>query len=146
MKPLIALLGGLTFCLATPAMAQFAKPEDAVKYRQAVMTLQGRHLGAVGAAVRGTFNQQEAIANAEVLAVVARLAWTAYIPGSDVANSRTKPEALAQPERFKQLGDKLSADSTKLVAAARAGDQATVRSLVGELGQTCKVCHDAYRR
>lgn len=110
------------------------------------MTLQARHLGGVGAAVRGSFNQQDAIANAEVLAVVTKLAWVAYVPGSDVGTSRAKPEALAQPERFKQLGDKLAADSAKLLAAARSGDQATVRSLVGELGQTCKVCHDAYRK
>jgi len=146
MKPLIALLGGLTFCLATPAMAQFAKPEDAVKYRQSVMTLQARHLGAVGAAVRGTFNQQDAIANAEVLAVVTKLAWVAYYPGTEVGNTRVTQETLTQPPRFKQLSEKLAADSAKMLAAARSGDQATVRSLVGELGQTCKACHDAYWR
>jgi hypothetical protein len=33
---------------AMPAWAQFAKPEDAIKYRQSAMTLQGFNAGRLG--------------------------------------------------------------------------------------------------
>ena len=36
----------LALTLATPAMAQFAKPEDAIKYRQSAFALMGACLNA----------------------------------------------------------------------------------------------------
>lgn len=132
--------------LAAPAMAQFAKPEDAVKYRQSVMTLQGRHLGLIGANLRGPYNAADVVANAAILETVTKLAWVAYVPGSDLPNSKSKPEAWTQPEKFKEVSDKLMAGVAKLSAAAKAGDQATVRTAFGEIGQTCKTCHDTFRK
>ena len=45
-----ALVGMAT---ALPAAAQFAKPEDAIKYRQSAMFLQAQHMGRIGAMVNG---------------------------------------------------------------------------------------------
>ena len=40
--------------LAAPASAQsFQKPEDAIKYRKSVMTLQAAHVSALGAMANG---------------------------------------------------------------------------------------------
>jgi len=148
MKKLVALLGLLTMTLAAPAMAQFAKPEDAVKYRQAVMTLQGRHLALIAPYVRGDrpYNAADVAANAAILETVTKLAWVAYVPGTDLPNSKTKPEAWTQPQKFKEVSDKFEASVAKLSAAAKAGDQATVRAAFGEVGQSCRVCHDAFRK
>ena len=46
MKRLLSIVGGLVaLSTALPAAAQFRKPDDAIKYRQSVMTLQGYHFG-----------------------------------------------------------------------------------------------------
>ena len=46
MKFLASLtLSAIVSTLSVPAMAQFQKPEDAIKYRKSVMTIQATHLG-----------------------------------------------------------------------------------------------------
>lgn len=37
-----------TAVLSTPAMAQFQKPEDAIKYRKASFTVMAAHFGRIG--------------------------------------------------------------------------------------------------
>ena len=39
--------------LSSPASAQFAKPEDAIKYRQSALTVMANHFGRIGAMVNG---------------------------------------------------------------------------------------------
>ena len=52
MKHLSLVILAAAGVLATlPAAAQFAKPEDAVKYRQSALTVMGTHFGRVGAMV-----------------------------------------------------------------------------------------------
>ena len=54
MKALAALvLAASAAVLATPASAQFAKPEDAIKYRQSVMSVMATHFGRLGAMANG---------------------------------------------------------------------------------------------
>ncbi len=67
-----ALAGTAT---ALPAAAQFAKPEDAIKYRQSAMFLQAQHMGRIGAMVNGRvpFDAKAVADNAEVLATVTKL-------------------------------------------------------------------------
>ena len=134
--------------VALPAHAQFAKPEDAYKYRAAVMTLQGAHMGRINAQLRaGTPDVQAIAANAALLDTLNRLFFTAFPDGSDmVANSRAKPEIWKQPAKFKELADRLNGDVAKLNAAAKSGDVAATRSAFQSTAQTCKACHDDFRR
>jgi cytochrome c556 len=46
-------LAAATFAVATTASAQFAKREDALKYRQSVMFVMSQHFGRIGAMVNG---------------------------------------------------------------------------------------------
>ena len=39
--------------IAAPASAQFAKPEDAIKYRQSALFVMAQHFGRIGAMVNG---------------------------------------------------------------------------------------------
>lgn len=39
--------------MAAPASAQFAKPEDAIKYRQSALFVMGQHFGRIGAMANG---------------------------------------------------------------------------------------------
>ncbi|MDZ4356943.1 MAG: cytochrome c, partial [Variovorax sp.] len=39
--------------MSLPAAAQFAKPEDAIKYRQSALFVMGQHFGRLGAMANG---------------------------------------------------------------------------------------------
>lgn len=54
MKQTMGLIGTLlALTMSLPAQAQFAKPEDAVKYRKATFTVMSAHFGRLGAMASG---------------------------------------------------------------------------------------------
>jgi len=134
--------------VSLPAQAQFAKPEDAYKYRAAVMFLQGQHMGRINAQLKSDKPDLAAIAaNATILDTVNKLAFTAFPEGSDmVASSRAKPEIWSQPAKFKQYAERLNGEVDKLLAAAKAGDLAATRTAFQATAKDCKGCHDDFRR
>jgi cytochrome c556 len=60
---------------ALPAAAQFAKPEDAIKYRKAAFTVMSAHFGRVGAMVNGRapFDAAAAQQNLEIATTMSKL-------------------------------------------------------------------------
>ena len=66
--------------LSTPAAAQFAKPEDAIRYRQSALFVLGQHFTRLGAMANGRvpFDAKLAQENADVVAAMARLPWAAF--------------------------------------------------------------------
>ena len=52
--------------LMQPAQAQFAKPEDAVKYRQSALTLMSSHFGRMQSTVKGATPYDAAAIKANV--------------------------------------------------------------------------------
>jgi cytochrome c556 len=132
--------------LAFPAAAQFAKTEDAVQYRQSAMFLQNHHFGRIAAMANGRipYDQAAAVADAEIVAVISQRPWIAYGPGTLGGNA--KPEIWKEQAKFKEYGDKLMAETAKLLTAAKAGNLDALKTAVGSTGGTCKTCHDAFRK
>jgi cytochrome c556 len=147
-RPLYPVLIAASLALAAPAQAQFAKPEDAYRYRASVMFLQSQHLGRINAQLKSDKPNLELIAaNAAVLDTINRLFFAAFPEGSDkVANSRAKPDIWKDQSKFKQYADRVNADVSQLLAASKAGDLAAVRASFQSVGQGCKACHDDFRR
>lgn len=133
---------------AAPAMAQFQKPEDAVKYRKAVMTVMGNHAGRLGAMSNGRvpFDAKAAADSAALLESLSKLPWEAFVAGTDKGDTRAKPEIWTEQAKFKEGADKLQAETAKLSAAAKTGNLDAVKTAFGSVGQTCKACHDAYQK
>ncbi len=134
--------------MASPASAQFAKPEDAIKYRQSSLSVMGTHFGRVGAMVNGRvpFDAKVAAENAEIVGQMASLPWTAFGPGTDKgATTRAKAEIWTEQAKFKELSEKMVAETTKLTAAAKTGNADTLKAAFGATGATCKACHDNYQ-
>ena len=142
----LALLAGVVSAL--PAQAQFAKPEDAIKYRKAGFTLMAAHFGRLGAMAQGKvpFDAKVAADNADVLATVAKLPWTAFGEGTDKGETRAKPEIWKEAAKFKEAADKNQAEITKLVAAAKTGNLDNLKAAFGSAAPTCKACHDNFRK
>jgi len=141
--------GLMSVVIAIPSYAQFARPEQAVSYRRAVMMVHGRHIAMLDQVAKGErpYNAQEVANSAAVVDFVSRQGWMGFIPNSDsVPASRAKPEIWTQPEKFKEAIDRFQASTTKLVSASKTGDMASLRAAVGEVNQNCKACHDAFHK
>ena len=150
MKPAAYLATAATaVALASPAFAQFAKPEDAIKYRQSAMFVMAQHFGRIGAMVNGKapYDGAAAIANAEIVADMSKLPWAGFAPGTDKGgNTRAKPEIWSDAAKFKEGSDKLTVDSLKLLAAAKMGNPDTLKTAFSAAAGNCKNCHDNFRK
>ena len=149
MRKTIVLAGLLAGVVgAIPAQAQFAKPEDAIKYRKAGFNIMAAHFGRLGAMAQGKvpFDAKVAAENADVLAVVAKLPLTAFVEGSDKGETRAKPEIWKEAAKFKEAADKNQAEMAKLVTAAKTGNLDNLKAAFGSAAPTCKACHDSFRK
>ena len=149
MRKIITLAGLLTaMAIAVPAQAQFAKPEDAIKYRKAGFTLMSTHFGRLGAMAQGRvpFDAKAAADSADVLAVVNKLPFTAFVDGTDKGETRAKPEIWKESAKFKEAADKNMAEVAKVVAAAKTGNLDNLKAAFSSAAPTCKACHDNFRK
>jgi cytochrome c556 len=143
----IAIASSL-LALSAPAAAQFAKPEDAIKYRQSAYFVMGQHFGRIGAMANGKapFDAKSAADNAEVVVNMAKLPWVAFGPDTDKGgNTKAKPEIWTEQAKFKENSEKLQAETVKLAAAAKTGSLDNLKTAFSATAETCKGCHDAYR-
>jgi cytochrome c556 len=148
MKLLASLsLAAVVATMSVPAMAQFQKPEDAIKYRQASFTVMANHFGRLKGMVDGSvpFDAKVAAENAALVETMSKLPWGAFGPGTDKGQTKAKPEIWAEQAKFKEGSDKLQAETTKLVAAAKTGNLDSLKTAFGAVGQSCKACHDNYK-
>lgn len=141
----LALFVGI---LASPAHAQFQKPEDAIKYRKSSLSVMGTHFTRLGAMANGRapYDAKLAADNAEVLETLAKLPWAAFGPGTDQGDTRAKPEIWREPAKFNDAATKMQTEVGKLVVAARSGNLDQLKAAFGPAAQSCKACHDAYRK
>ena len=149
MKTLASLvLAAAAITLSAPASAQFAKPEDAIKYRKSALTIMATHFGRVGAMANGRvpFDAKVAADNAAIAETMSKLPWTAFVPGSDAGDTKAKSEIWSDNAKFKEAAEKMQGEMVKVAAAARTGNIDAIKSAVGATGGTCKACHDAFRK
>jgi cytochrome c556 len=140
---------GAALLLATAASARsFQKPEDAIKYRRSAMTVLGAHFGVVGAMANGRipFDAQAAARNADIVEVMSHLPFAGFTPGSDKGETRAKPEIWSEQAKFKERAEKMQDAVGKLDAAAKSGNLDTMKAAFGPAAQTCKACHDDFRK
>jgi len=148
MKVIASLaIAAAAITLSAPAAAQFAKPEDAVKYRQSALFVMAQHFGRIGAMANGRvpFDAKAATENAEVVADMAKLPWAGFGPGTDKISQKAKPEIWTEQAKFKEHNEKLVAETGKLLAAAKTNNLDNLKAAFGSTAGTCKACHDAYR-
>ena len=149
MKALAALtLAVAALTLSAPASAQFAKPEDAIKYRKASFTVMAAHFGRVAAMATGKapYDAAAAAANMQVVETMSKLPWAAFGAGTDKGETRAKPEIWSDAAKYKEAADKMQADIVKLNTAAKAGNIDALKAAFGPAAASCKACHDNFRK
>jgi cytochrome c556 len=141
-----AVLAGLFTAL--PAAAQFAKPEDAIKYRKAAFTVMATHFGRVAGMANGRipFDAKVAADNAEIATIASKLPFAGFVAGSDKGDTKAKPEIWTEGDKVTGLATKMQEEMAKLNTAAKSGNLDAMKAAAGEVGKSCKACHDAYRK
>jgi cytochrome c556 len=133
-------IAALALVSALPASAQFQKPEQAIKYRQSVMALQGAHFGRLGAMVNGRvpFDATAAQANADLVLTLSKLPFAAFGEGTDKA-APNRADFDAKAKTYQE-------EAVKLQAAAKTGNLEQTKAAFNAVGETCKGCHDKYQK
>jgi cytochrome c556 len=134
--------------VSLPAAAQFAKPDDAIKYRKNALFVMQQNFSRLAAMASGKvpFDPKVAAESAAVAEYVGKLPWVAFSEGTDKGDTKAKPEIWKEPAKFKEYADKMQGEMLKLSVAAKSGNLDSIKSAVSATGGSCKTCHDAYRK
>ncbi len=136
---------------ATASAQQTLKPEEMIKYRKAGLSFMSWNMGKIKANLDGTFNKDQVIASANVVAAMANSGWGALFgPGTDKEvggeKTRVKPEFFEQPDKAREAAMNFNREANELAKVAATGDAAAIKAQFGKTGATCKACHDQFRK
>ena len=139
----IAIVAITTSVIAGTALAQFARPDAAIKYRKATMTVMGTHFARIGAVAKGEvpFNKDEVAKNAAIVNAMASLPWQAFGPGTEGGDAL--PSVWSDESKFKSAQEKLIAATASLSSA---GYLDAVKKATANVGAACKNCHDDFKK
>ena len=137
----LAAMGGLAF-------AGFAKPEDAIRYRQAVMMVIAQHFDNIAAVVTGkTPNSKDIEHDVTVLRTMSELPWEAVMmPGSEKGDTTLNALAMKETDKFMQVAQQFESAVQKLEQTTKSGDIKDVKAQFWEVAKSCKACHSTYRK
>jgi len=141
------VIAGAALGFSGIASAQFAKAEDAIKYRKNALFVMQQHFARIGAMASGKapFNAQAAADNAAIAETMSKLPWAAFGEGTDMGDTKARPEIWKEQAKFKAAGDKLQGEMSKLAAAAKTGDLDRIKTAFQATAGSCKACHDDFR-
>ena len=141
----LAAIAGSTFAQV------IGKTEDQIRWRQSAYQSMAWSMGRIKANVEGTFNKDQVVQAANVIQAIANSGMGAlYQPGSDkgVGHKETnlKPEFFQQQDKVKEVAMAFNKEANELAKVAAGGDAAAVKAQFGKVGETCKGCHDNFRK
>ena len=153
MKIKQVLFATLVLGVATGASAQM-KPEDQIKFRKAGYAFMSWNMGKIKAQVvdnPASFNKDQVAAAANVIAATANSGMGAlYGPGTDKdagnQKTRVKPEFFKEPDEVRKLAMAFVKEANELQKVAATGDAAAIKAQFGKTGESCKACHDKFRK
>jgi cytochrome c556 len=121
-------------------------PDEAIQYRQKVMSGLGAHIGAIADVLKGKVpHGGHIIGHARAMQAASLMLDDIFPPDSDFGLTRAKPEIWEQPEKFK-AGIKAFQDAAVvLVKAAESGDMGAIGDALGGVGKSCGGCHKPFR-
>ena len=142
-------VAGTTALLAVAGVASSENGKAAFERREYTMKHMGRpfYLG-IGRVVKGTTPYgPDTVTAAETVATLAStLNRTLFPPGSDVAESKIKPEIFAANDHVDQLIAAVKTATKQLVPAVKTGDKAAISAAYTAVYNACNACHKEFRR
>ncbi len=148
------LMGAMAAALlaSTAAQAQM-KPEEMVETRQAGYQFMSWNMGKIKAQVvdgKEPYDQAKVAAAANAIAAIANSGMgSLYSPDTTTEQlgkaTRLKPEFFQNLDEAGQIGRNFTAAANQLAKVAAEGDQAAIKKAFGDVGGSCKSCHDKFR-
>ena len=145
------LLAGFALSVVAGTTLAQMKVEDAITFRQSGYKFMAWNMGKIKANVEGQYNKDQVAAAANVVAAIANSGMGAlYIPGSDKGKgwheTNVKPELFTDKEGVGKVARAFNDAANEMARVAATGDAAADKTQFGKLGETCKACHDTYRK
>jgi cytochrome c556 len=143
------LFAGMALLVAGSTLAQM-KPEDAIATRQAGYKFMAWNMGNIKRNLDGEFNKDQVVAAANVIAAIANSGMgKLYLPGTDKGTgyheTKVKPELFTDKEGVGAVAKAFNEAANEMAKVAATGDAAAVKTAFGELGKTCKGCHEKFK-
>lgn len=146
-------LFALLITLASTATAVAGPIEDQIKIRQSAYEFMGWNAKKIKAQVVDhpeTYQKEDVLAAANAILATANSGLGAlYGAGTDNGTgwqkSHLKPSFFDNQDKAKEISLSLSKEAAKLAEVAATGDVAAIKAQFGEVGKTCKSCHDSFR-
>jgi cytochrome c556 len=128
-------------------MAAADKVEDAIEYRQGVFKTIKWNFGPMAGMVKGkiAFDTADFSRRADLVAVLAKMPGEGFISGSDMGDTDAKSEIWENKAEFDKGMEAFKKNAEALAVAAQSGDMSVIKPAFGQLGKTCKGCHDDFR-
>jgi cytochrome c556 len=144
-----AVLGIAALAFAGNVYAQVT-PEDQIKFRKAAYSFAAWNSGKIKANLDGTFNAAQVRAAANAIAAVANSGMGAlYGPGTEksIGEQKTsvKPELFTNTAEIVKLSGDFATAANALVKATEGNDIAAIKAAYGDVGKSCKACHEQFR-
>lgn len=145
-------VAALAIGLSSATVAQtIGKPEDQIRWRQSVMETLGWSMGRIKANIEGTYNKDQVIQAANTIQALANSGSGAlFQPGTDKGkgwrDTAVKPELFTNAAKLKEVGAAYGKEANEMAKVAATGDAAAVKNQFGNLGKSCKGCHDEFRK
>jgi cytochrome c556 len=147
----------LALAISTAAMAStvsaqaIGKAEDQIRWRQSAYQTMGWSMGRIKANLDGTFNKDQVVQAANVIQAIANSGMGAlYQAGTDSGKgwreTNVKPEFFKQQDEVKKLAMAYNKEANELAKVAATGDAAAVKTQFGKMGESCKACHEKFRK
>ena len=107
-------------------------------------------MGKIKSSLEGDFDAKQVAAAANVIAATANSGMGALFgPGTDKdigeVHTRVKPEFFQYMPEVGKLAGNFVAAADNLAKVAATGDAAAVKTAFGDVGKSCKACHDKFR-
>ena len=146
----ILVIAGISVLSATAVRG--ASPEDgkaAFERREDTMKRMGRpfYLG-IGRVVKGTaaYGPDTVTAAETVASLASTLDKTLFPPGSDLAESKIKPEIFSAKDHVDQLIAAVQTATAQLVPVVKSGDKAAITAAYTAVSNACNGWHAEFRR
>jgi len=124
-----------------------AAPEDDIRYRKSVMTALAGHAGAIQLIFTGKVAHQDALlGHAEALASAGAELSALFPPGSGTGKTDALPLIWEDAAGFRKAAEAGRDATAALREAVKSGDKAAIAKALKPAFDSCKGCHDRYRK
>lgn len=143
-----SLVLAVSLTLPVLALAHGGDHADPVRYRQSGFYLIGWHFEPMAAMIKGekSMDAKDFATHAQFVADIARILPEGFANGPHKGKTDAKPEIWKNPDDFAKKMKAFQDQSALLAQTAQGGDTAQIKAQFIKTAETCKACHDDYRK